>query len=204
MSSSRNGLSSVLIGAAIAALLAGMSQAASLTLTVGSAQGSAGGDAVVPISVQGSQGLGALQMELVYDPAVLEPKAVEEGSVLPPAVMDDNPAVAGRWKVGLAVNKPFAADGELLKFRFKVRGGSKSGLGLENAHAWDQSNPPLEMLVRVQGGSVVVGGGLGWAVYAGIGGAAALLLLVVLVAGRKKRPVSASAAPPPPPPPSPA
>jgi len=191
MSAMRNWAHRVLIGALITALPSGVvlaaSEASTLTLTVGSAEGGVGSEVVVPVGVQGSQALGALQMELVYDPAVLEPKTVDEGAALPAATMDDNPAVAGRWKVGLAVSKAFTGDGEMLRFRFRIRGGSKSAVTLANAHAWDQSTPPLEMLVRVQGGSVVVGGGPGWIVYAGLGGAAVVLLLVARAVARRRR-----------------
>ena len=170
-------------------LLAGTADGATITISAGSAKGGAGSEVVVPVSVQGAKYLGAIQLELVYDPAVLEPKKLDDGTALPPGVLDDNPAVAGRWRVGVAANKPFSGDGELFRFKFKVRGGSKSAVSLENAHVWDNAIPPLEMLVKVEAGTVTVGSaGGGFGLYASIGGGAVVLLtLVVIVMSRRKR-----------------
>jgi hypothetical protein len=182
-------ISGLLAGNVVLVLLGGAADGATITISAGSAQSGPGSDVVVPVSVQGAKDLGAIQLELVYDPAVLEPKQLDEGAALPPGVLDDNPAVAGRWKVGLASNKPFSGDGELFRFKFTVRGGSKSAVSLESAHVWDNAIPPLEMLVKMEAGVVTVGSAAsGFGLYASIGGAAVVLLvLVAIVMSRRKR-----------------
>lgn len=163
----------------------GTAGAAALTLSAGSVQGRAGGEVDVPVVVQGVRELGAFQMDLVYDASVLDPVGVTEGSALPAAMLDDNASAAGRWKVGVAINKPFSGDGELLRFKFKIRSGTRSDLTFERAHAWDHSNPPLEMLLQCRAGAVTVAATGRRYLYLGIGVFAVVGLLFAARAFRR-------------------
>jgi hypothetical protein len=175
------------LATAVAVLATGLAQGASVTIAGGSVAGGAGASVTLPISVQGAQGLGALQMEFTYDPAVLEAVSVEEGALLAGAMVESKIGQAGRVPVALVAGKPISGDGELLKVRFRVLGAAGCAVGIEKARAWDQSTPPLDMLVTVQPGAVTVAaaGTPVW-MYGAIGGGAVVLAGLVWAVARKR------------------
>ena len=141
-----------------AVLLTQAAYAATVTLRVGTAQASAGGTVEVPIEAVGAPGIGPMQMELVYDPAVLTAESVTRGALLSGnALMESNVTPRGRVIIAMVAADPIKGDGVVVKVRFKVIGsaGQQSALTLEAVKAWERGNQ-REVLVQTEAGKVTV------------------------------------------------
>lgn len=176
-------------------LLTEAALAASLTMRLPSLEATAGGTVDVPIDVAGASGIGALQLELIYDPAVIKPDTVTRGALTGGnALFDFNPDNAGRLIIGLATLEDIKGDGVLATARFKVVGqaGQVSALGIEKAEAWEGASHQ-SVLIKTEAGKLTVKGGLpGWLLWAliGLGVLILLLLLLFFLLRRRKRHVA--------------
>ena len=165
-----------------------------LTVAIGSIIGSTNQEAEIPITLTGATGLGALELVLTYDPAILEAKSAERGSLLSSNSLVEyfvNPS--GRLAVTLVSQDGVTGDGPVVMAHFLVKGpaGQKSALRLENVRAWKGH---LDFLVTTTAGEFTVGGsGWPWWWIAVAAGAVLLLLLLMKVA-RRSGPVAPAAA----------
>jgi hypothetical protein len=173
------------------ALPAAVAPAASVTLIAPSCQGATGAEIKAPIQAREAEGIGSLQMEVVYDPTLVEPLEVEEGKLLPGAMLAFNVVEPGRLRVAVVGDpqKPVRGDGELAVVKFKILGaaGKQGPLSIEHARAWEQTNDALDMLVKLEPGkfSIERAGMPPWMIVAvGVGLLAVLVLM--LVARNKK------------------
>lgn len=189
----------LLLAAVLLSTTAG--HAASVTVRVESAQAASGKEAEIPITVQGAPGIGAMHLELTYDPAVLEAKSVDKGPLLGDnALLDFNASEPGRLVIGLVTLDGVDGDGTVLVTRFAVTGEAeqKSPLNLENVRAWE-GETRLDILVTTEGGEFAVSGG-GSSVLLLLAALAAvlvlLLLLVVMRRRRRQQPAPARPSPP--------
>lgn len=185
--------------------------ASSVTISLGSIQAATGGTAEVPLQVTGASNIGAIQMVLVYDAAVLTPETVTQGSLAGNnALMDSNSQTPGRIGIGLVTLDGIQGDGTLATVSFKVIGaaGQSSQLSLEKVEAWEKSSY-APVLVNTEPGQLTIGAAKasGKLVLLAICGGGILLLVAALGLGlvimrSRKRPASAPATnyPPPPPP----
>ena len=188
-----------LLAFSLIALVPLVSWASSVTLWVGSIEGASGAKVEVPINVRGAQQLGTLQIELTYDPAILDAPTVEKGSLPQEITLGHNLVSPGRLRMVMntSARESISGDGTLMKVVFLAKGqsGQQCDLRLEQAQAWDNTKPeapPYEMLVTVEAGKLTVGrAGLPMTMIAGICGAVVLLVAIVAVARRKPRVVAA-------------
>jgi hypothetical protein len=168
------------------AVAANCLQAASVTLVAPSGHGSVGTEFKAPIAARGAEGLGSFQMELVYDPALVQPLEVEEGTLVGGAMVAFNVIEPGRLRIAVAGNPrtPITGDGELLRVKFKLLGkeGAEGLLKFENALAWEQTNDGFEMLVNTEPGKITIDrvGLPMWVIAAGIAGLIAVAAIVVI------------------------
>jgi hypothetical protein len=176
--------------------------AATVTLRVGSAQASPGSTVEVPIEAIGAPGIGPMQMELVYDPAVLTAETVTRGALMSGnALMESNVIPRGRVVIAMVAADPIKGDGVIVKVRFKVIGnaGQQSTLTLETVKAWERGNQ-REVLVKTEAGKVTVATDYSlWLLL----GAACLCSLMLMGGGiwlltRRKRPAPVPYTYPPP------
>lgn len=187
----------LMLAVGIVLLGAPAGHAASITVRVDSIEAPAGEEVEIPIVVQGAPGLGAMHVELVYDPSILEAQAVDKGALLGDnALLDFNDAEPGRLIIGLVTLDSVEGDGPLLVSRFNVIGdsGQRSPLGLENVRAWEGGESRLDILVTTEAGElIVVSSGLPlplpW--LAGLAAAFVFLLLLVIVRRRRRQPAMA-------------
>ena len=165
--------------------------AASVTFRAATVQAQAGGSIDVPIEAVAAPSLGALHLELAYDPKVLTPDTVTRGPLAGSnALVDFNPATAGRVLIGVVSLDAIKGDGALATVRFKVIGdaGTSSALTLDNSKAWE-SGTHAEVLVKTEAGKVTVGGGLPLWLFAAVGVIGLLLLfLIFFLLMRRRRP----------------
>ena len=178
--------------------------AATITVRVASAKAASGEEVEIPITVEGASGIGAVQLELTYDPSVLEAQAVEKGALVGDnTLLDFNVAEPGRLIVGLVTLDGVDGDGDLLVTKFLVTGETdqKSPLGLENVQAWE-GETRLDVLVTAESGEFTVSAAglplplpLLVAILLGVLG---LLLLLIILRRRQPQPAVVQPAPAPP------
>lgn len=162
-------------------------QAQPVSLSVAEASGGVGGTTTVPIVVSQPRGLGAVQVELVYDPAVLEVVGAEAGSLFS-GLVDYNTTRPGTLVVAMAGNEGVQSGGELLQVSFRVLHEGQSALALRSARVWEQETS-LELPVEVNNGSFSAGAGFAFPTRL-----VALLVVVILlfvaikIARPKRRP----------------
>jgi len=159
-------------------------RAASVTVAVPSVEGEMGAQIKTPILVKDAQGVGALEMELTYDPGILELTEVDPGPILS-GLVDYNIVQPGRVKIAMATSQAVNGSGELFMISFKVMAAGQSQLGLENVLAWEQANS-RDMTVNLEPGAFKTGGGATGAASSGFSYltlGTILIVLVIVIAG---------------------
>ena len=180
-------------------LASGTAHAASVGISLPKIQAHRGDDVVVPVSVKAAPNLGSVQMDLVYDPAILEPGQIDSGALLSDnCLMESNAADSGRVRMAMVSRDGITGDGVLVTVHFKILGqsGARSPLTLEKVRAWSipkkHDDMPgmhhlIDAMATVEPGELAVTGGTSTLiVVAAIG----LLLLLILLAMtvRRRRP----------------
>lgn len=92
----------------------------------------------IPINFVGARNVGSLQLELVYNPAVLEPIWVKKGTQAPDAVLEYEVRDVGRLTIGIIATAGINGGGAMAQVLFKVL--DKEGfspLDLERMEALD-------------------------------------------------------------------
>ena len=184
----------------IVVLFSALSQAngqpVKFSLTMG--EGPAGSEVRFPINVSDANDLCGMQLDLRYDPEILEVQGVEKGQLMKGKSLwlENNPDEPGRLRIAYVGLDTISGDGELIQTIFTVRGsnGQTSPLTLENVEAIKLIDTnQVELRVLTQDGTFTVGGMPQWLWPAVIGGGALLLILLiagVLRGGGKKRAAS--------------
>ena len=133
-------------------------QGASVTVVLPASRGSGNAEVRVPISVKAAQGLGPLQMDLLFDARQLQFVKAAAGSGFGVGLFDSNLVEPGRVRLVMTgdPSKPIQGDGELFAVFFKAMSGAggKSALNADKVRAWEQTPEALEMRVTVEPGSV--------------------------------------------------
>ena len=170
---------------------------AAVTVTVGNISAAAGGVAAVPINLTGASALRTFQMDLNFDPAVLQMKQVDNGPLLSAnALLVPQIPRPGRLSITLVDQGGIQGDGTLCTIQFQVIGrpGSKSSLQIDSARAWflpNQQGVPValqtlaETKVNATGGELTVPAGIPW-LWIAIAAAVVLLLLILFGATRRR------------------
>lgn len=157
-----------------------------LAVGVGSPTAGSGQELDIPVTLAGATNLGALELVLTYDPAVLEAKSADRGTLLSSnSLLEYYANPSGRLAVTLVSQDGVTGDGPVVKARFLVKGqpGQKSALRLENVRAWD-GKTHLDFLVTTASGEFTVDGGWPWWILAVVAaGVAVLLILLGCVGG---------------------
>jgi hypothetical protein len=156
---------------------------------VGSVTTRANQEVDIPITLAGATNLGALELVLTYDPAILEAKSAERGALLGSnALVEYYANPSGRLAVTLVSQDGVTGDGPVVNARFLVKGqaGQKSALRLENVRAWD-GKTHLDFLITTSAGEFTVAGGWPWWLIALAIVLALVLLLLIVVVFRRRR-----------------
>ena len=158
--SARN-LSAVAFALAIALMpTASHATATSVAIAVPAAKGASGAEVKVPITITGAEGVGAMHVELTFDPAVLQPLSAEKGRLVASnALVDSNPQ-PGRLTIGMVSSDKVSGTGEVVVAKFKVLGkkNSKSVLGLDKVQAWEGDVNRFDIKVTTTPGEFTVTG----------------------------------------------
>jgi hypothetical protein len=178
-------------------LVAASAHAASVTVALGKAQAGNGDDVTIPVSVKGASKLASMQMDLVYDPAMLQAGKIDNGALLAEnCLVESNTAPSGRARFALVSKDGISGDGVLLNVHFTVRpqASGTSALKLENVRVWALSkgqentqgvNRLVDVMANIEPGEVAISTGLPrWIIGAAV--AAVLLLIIVVFVVRRR------------------
>jgi hypothetical protein len=140
----------------------GFGRAASVTISLPRLDAGEDSPIQVAVSARQAEGLGPLQMDLVFDPKVLEFIEVSEGKGQPIGLFDWNLVEPGRLRLAMTGDpgKPIQGDNELflLTFRTAKAAGQESKLLPEAVTAWEQTPESHEMRVTAEAGSISITG----------------------------------------------
>lgn len=111
----------------------------------------------IPINAEDASNIGALHLELVYDPTVLEPIEVQKGMLAGNAMLESNIDVPGRVVIGMIDASGISGNGSLAVISFRVVGtnGMTSALTLEKLAAHDATTL-IDVLTKATPGSFIV------------------------------------------------
>ncbi len=76
----------------------------------------------VPITVRGASNLGSLQLELRFDPQVIELKGVKAGPLARNALVDSSQPAPGQVRIGLVASSGITGDGTVITLTFSPTG----------------------------------------------------------------------------------
>jgi hypothetical protein len=112
----------------------------------------------VPIRLEGASNVGSISIELVYDPAMLEPTDVEAGEMAANAMIESNIGIPGRVIIGIIDSSGISGDGAIATVLFNPVGdGGMSSLSLENVETHDATTL-IDIVNQTSDGSVAEGG----------------------------------------------
>jgi hypothetical protein len=109
-----------------------------LTVSVGDIRAPHGQDVTIPIEVRGASGVGAMHIEITYDPAVLAPTGtVQPGQLAAGGLVVGNTSASGRVILSVAHANGFSGDGVVANVVARVSGmdGASTPLRLQNVTA---------------------------------------------------------------------
>lgn len=111
----------------------------------------------IPINAENANNIGALHLELVYDPMVLEPTEVEKGMLAGNAMLESNIDTPGRIVIGMIDASGISGNGPLAVISFRLVGanGMTSALTLEKLTAHDATTL-MDIPTRATPGSFTV------------------------------------------------
>jgi len=136
-----------------------------MTVSVGEIRAPHGQDVTIPIEVKGAAGVGAMHIEMTYDPAVLSPIGeVQPGSLASGGLVAGNSNATGRVIIAVAHAGGFSGDGVLANVVARVAGkdGAGSALQLQNVTA-HSAQSKAALAVGTSDGAFSEGTGLGGA-----------------------------------------
>ena len=155
----------VVLALVFVASSAASAQTGMVELSVGRAEVDAERRVRVPLQVRTPGGLGALEIEILFDETTLRFVKVEEARLLDDALLESKLRAAGRLRCVLASSKPIVDDGTLFVAQFEVVGdASRTKIDLQKSLAWDYENV-FEMRVSTSAADVELAapaGGLPW------------------------------------------
>ena len=140
----------------LCALLTGCAGAYEMEVIVGPHEAGTGSVVTVPVLVNGAVNLGAMDIQITYDPSVLTFTGAQMGSMSGNGFVESNAPQAGTGLVSFVDTQGISGSGEVVRLTFSVTGssGSSSPLTVEaRAYDLDLKDVPLTAM----SGMVTVG-----------------------------------------------
>jgi hypothetical protein len=140
---------------------ASLAYAASLELRLPNVEAKGSEIIKSPIRVKDGGGLGAVQMDIVFDPSAVEVTAVEASDLLSNAMVEFKTG-QGRCKIAFVSSEAVIGGGNLLTLSLRTHEGSgrTSTLTAQNVQAWEYGNSQAMNVSIVNGKVMLPGGGM--------------------------------------------
>jgi hypothetical protein len=146
---------SILLLVLVGLALTGTASAAAVMVTIPSGTVGAGAKATIPVMVSGASNLGAMDLTIAYDPAVLKFSKAELGELSTNGIVEGNEGQPGVTKISFADTKGISGDGTLLKITFDVVGANGASTTL-NAGARAYGLDLKDLPATAQGATITV------------------------------------------------
>jgi len=122
----------------LCALLTGCALGDDMNVIVGPQEAGTGSVVTVPVLVNGAANLGAMDIQITYDPSVLTFTGAQMGSMSGNGFVESNAPQAGTALVSFVDTQGISGSGEVVKLSFSVTGASGSSSPLTvDARAYD-------------------------------------------------------------------
>jgi hypothetical protein len=176
----------VLVLVALGLLVAGTS-AANVTLSVQSQTAASGSTVTVPIAIAGASSIGAMDLTVTYDPAVLAFAEAKTGALSTNGMVQANGTTPGRIRIAFVDSSGVNGDGVIINLAFTAKGanGASSKVDLVSRGVYNLDR--VDVPVTTQGGTVTIGSGGKSALPVGIAVVAVLGAGFAVFARRKRR-----------------
>ena len=167
-------------------LLVAAASAANVTLSVQSQTAASGGTVTVPIAIAGASSIGAMDLTVTYDPAVLTFVEAKTGALSTNGMVQANGTTPGTVRIAFVDSSGINGDGVIINLAFTAKGanGASSKVDLVSRGVYNLDR--VDVPVTTQGGTVTIGSGGKSPLPAGIA-VVALLGAGLVAAGRRKR-----------------
>jgi len=118
----------------------------------------AGGEATLPVTIEGARDVGALQFDMAFRDDILEIVEVASGGGMPPVLLDFHVVWPGLLRVAMAGSEPIDGD---VQIDVRIRGlaAGSGDLEIQDALAWELTTG-FELLTEARPGRVTVTGGM--------------------------------------------
>ena len=190
----------IIIGILLMLVFAVQVNAAGVSIKIDDMSVEQGSKSMIPVSVAGASKLGAMDIKMEYDPAVLKFVDAELGEISTNGIIESNEVSPGTVPLSFADTKGISGDGTLIELNFEVTGAVGSSTKIEikaRAYGIDLKDISAE----TNGGTITVSEKV-FPVHflffgvAGVAGLAFLIFLFLLVTRRKPAPVATPVTPP--------
>ncbi len=130
---------------AVAAARVSETDSGSVILAADYVHGRPGEQVTIPVKVRDAATIGALQVDLTFDPRLLEPLDVREGPLVGDGAVIASEVDQGRLRIRLVQCDPIEGSGTVFLPRFTVRHDRhrSTGIGLEEVRAWSHASPRM-------------------------------------------------------------
>ncbi|MFQ6054435.1 MAG: cohesin domain-containing protein [Methanosarcinales archaeon] len=98
--------------------------AAGTTVSVSDASADSGTSIEIPIEITGASNVGSMDLELTYDPKVLNATQVKAGTLTSGTMFQSNLNILGKVSIAIITTSPFNGNGSVAVVTFKVIGSS--------------------------------------------------------------------------------
>ena len=160
--------------------------AANVTLSVQSQTAPSGGTVTVPIAIAGASSIGAMDLTVTYDPAVLAFVDAKTGALSTNGMVQANGTTPGTVRIAFVDSSGITGDGVIINLAFTAKGtnGASSKVDLVSRGVYNLDR--VDVPVTTQGGTVTIGTGVKSPLPAGIA-VVALVGAGFVAAGRRRR-----------------
>lgn len=140
-------------------LLVAVAHAAALSVSIESTSAVSGSQASIPVVVAGASNLGAMDLAVTYDPAILTFTGVDLGSLSTNGMIESNAGSPGTIKIGFVDTRGVTGDGPLFVLKFTVIGkqGATSSITPQVTGAWNTNL--VDVSTTTSAGVLTVGSG---------------------------------------------
>ena len=147
----------IFLAVGVALLAVGVS-ASAMVVSVQNTNAGSGSTVVIPVKVGGATNLGAMDLVLTYDPAVITFTSADLGEISTNGMVESNGGTPGTVKIGFVDTAGVNGDGTVVKVTFNVVGknGATSPMNVQVTGAW--KTDAVDIQTTTSGGTFTVGG----------------------------------------------
>jgi hypothetical protein len=130
-----------------------------VTLSVQSQTAASGGTVTVPIAIAGASSIGAMDLTVTYDPAVLTFVEAKTGALSTNGMVQAKETRPGTVRVAFVDSSGVTGDGVIITLAFTAKGANGASSKVDLASRGVYNLDRVDVPVTTQGGTVTIGSG---------------------------------------------